>query len=104
MLRHAVRLDQLQREAMLLRRTLVVRATPLRRSPVRGDLGPGSLLDPGREARVVEVVVRDQEELEVLDRNAVLAELLLEGRERVLVQRAGVDQRERLAPEQPDVD
>jgi hypothetical protein len=53
---------------------------------------------------VVEVVVRDQDELEILDRDAVPAELLLEGCEGVLVQGAGVDQRERLAPEQPDVD
>ena len=53
---------------------------------------------------MVEVVVRDQDELDVLHRQREAAELLFERRERLVVVRPGVDQRERLAGEQPEVD
>ena len=44
------------------------------------------------------------DELDVLERVPCAAELLLERRERLVVRRAGVDERQRLAQEQPDVD
>ena len=50
------------------------------------------------------MVMGDHDELDVLERVTVLGQLLLERRERLVVRRAGVDDRQRLAREQPDVD
>ena len=52
---------------------------------------------------VVEMVVRDEDELDVLDADAVAAQAGLERAERLVVARAGVDQRERVAAQQPGV-
>jgi hypothetical protein len=53
---------------------------------------------------VVVVLVGEDDQLEVLDRHAVRGEPLLQPRHRLLHLRPGVDERERLAAQQPDVD
>jgi hypothetical protein len=53
---------------------------------------------------VIEVMVGDQDQLEVLDADARAAEPRLERREGTVPVGAGVDQRQRLAPEQPGID
>ena len=102
-LRHAVRGHQAERELPLGGRSLLKPQSPQRRPAVRGDLGAGALFDRGRQAGVVEVMVRDQHELDVLDREAMIAELLLERLERLRGAWTGVDERQRLASQQPHV-
>ena len=53
---------------------------------------------------MVEVVVRHEDELDVLDPHAGAAQPGLERRERVVGVRAGVHQRQRVAAQQPGVD
>jgi hypothetical protein len=53
---------------------------------------------------VVEVVVSEEHELEVLDREAVARELLLERRQGLVASRPGVHERQGLASQQPEVD
>ena len=53
---------------------------------------------------MVEVVMREEQELDVLDREAVRRELALEPGERLFAERPRIDERERVALEQPDVD
>jgi hypothetical protein len=53
---------------------------------------------------MVEVVVREEQELDVLDRVPARPEPVLERAQRLLAQGPGVDERERVALEQPDVD
>jgi hypothetical protein len=50
------------------------------------------------------MVVGEQHELEVLDRQAVSGELLLERGEGLVAARSRVHERQRLAPKQPEVD
>jgi hypothetical protein len=61
-------------------------------------------LDGGGEADVVEMVVRREQQLDVLDAQPLLAQARLERRERVVVARPRVDQRDRIAAQQPGVD
>jgi hypothetical protein len=53
---------------------------------------------------VVEVVVGDQDELDVLQADSGARQARFERRQRLVVARAGVDQRQRVAPQQPGVD
>ena len=101
---HAVVAHQREREPPVgLATLLVVRA-------VRGSALVGS--DPRarargdrrREAAVVEVVVGDEHQLDVLQSHAGAAQAGLERGQRRVVARARVDQRERVADQQPGVD
>ena len=53
---------------------------------------------------MVDVVVREQDELQVLDLHSLPAERELERLDRRLPARAGIDERERVAPEEVRVD
>ncbi len=53
---------------------------------------------------MVEMVVRDEHELDVGDRMPVQRQGLLESIVRLVVRRPGVDERERIAFQQPHVD
>ena len=95
---------QLEREPVFVRHPLVILGSPARGTAVGGDLGSRSLLDRGREPGVIEVMVRDQHKLDVLDPQAVPGQLRLERGERLVANGPGVDQRQRVAVQQPDVD
>jgi hypothetical protein len=99
-----VRREQLFREDALGGGLLVVANAPGRRRVERSDGRTGALLDRRGEAGMVEVVVREEQELDVLDREAVGRELALERCECLVAPRPRVDERERVALEQPDVD
>ena len=70
---------------------------------MRGDGAPRARPDERRLADVVRVLVREHEELDVLEAETERCEARLERRERLRRARAGVDQRQRLAPEHPHV-
>ena len=53
---------------------------------------------------VIQVMVCEQQLLDVREDAAVLRETLLEGCERLVVGRTGVDERERVALQQPEID
>ena len=80
------------------------RGQPVDEELVRGDGAPRARPDERRLADVVRVLVREHEELDVLEAEAERREACLERRERLRRVRARVDQRQRLAPEDPDVD
>ena len=101
---HAVVAHQREREAAVGLAALVVVRAVGGRALVGGDAGARARGDRRREAAVVEVVVRDQHELEVLEPHAGAAQAGLERGQRLVVARARVDQRQRVAPQQPGVD
>jgi hypothetical protein len=68
-----------------------------------GDPRPGAALDRRGQADVVEVVMRGQQQLEVLDPQARAAQPVLERRQGGIVARPGVDQRHGIAWQQPRV-
>ena len=70
----------------------------------RRDLGAGVLDDDLDQAEVVDVLVGEDDQLEVVDRVAALAELALQLVERLARVGAGVDQGQRLVLEQVAVD
>jgi len=100
----AVRREQLLREGALGGRQLVVANAPRRGRRECCDPRAGALSDRRRQAGMVEVVVREEQELDVLDREPAPPERLLEGAQRLVAPRPCVDERERVAREQPDVD
>ena len=73
-----------------------------RRRP--GDVGARAPSQLAGEADVVGVLVGQEDQLEVLDGEAERGEARVEPRLRLLHQRAGVDQRQRLAAQQPGTD
>jgi hypothetical protein len=103
-LRHAVVAHQREREPPIgLTARLVVGAV-CRGALVGRDPGPRTLGDRGREPAVVEVVVRDQDELDVLHADAGCHQTRFERGQRLVVAWAGVDQGQRVAAQQPGVD
>ena len=76
----------------------------VRRAIERGHRGARAGGDGRGEAGVVEVMMRQQDELHVLDPRAGAAQPRLERREGVVGVRAGVHQGQRVAAQQPGVD
>ncbi len=101
---NAVVTHELNREGAVRRRALDVALTVVSRAVERRHLRPRPGDDRGDQSRVVEVVVGGDHELDVLDPQPFPAQAGLERAERLVAARAGVDQRERRATEQPDVD
>jgi hypothetical protein len=91
-------------EAALGTRALVVGGAPLGDSPVSRDRRAGALRYRAREARVVEVVMREEEQLDVRQAAAVGGEAGFERVKRLVVGWARIDERERLSFQQPEVD
>ena len=60
-------------------------------------------LDRGGETDVVEVMMRREQQLDVLHAQALTPQTGLERRQGALLARAGVDQRDRVAGQQPGV-
>ena len=86
----------------LLRRLVVGVQVPVRR--VQPDLGPGALADRRRLAAVVDVRVRADDELDVLEPQAGLLERALQVRHRAGLVHPGVDEHDAVAPgERPGV-
>ena len=99
----AVLREQRLREAPFGGGLLVVADAPGGGRVERGHARARPLPDPAGEAGVVEVMVREQQQLDVLDGEPVLPEPLLERRQRLVALRARVHERQRLAPEQPEI-
>ena len=95
---------QLLAEATLGARTLVVGGTPVGDTPVSGDRRAGALRHSAREARVIEVVMREEKQLDVRQPATVRGEAVLERLQGPVVGRTGIDERQRLAFQQPEVD
>jgi hypothetical protein len=70
----------------------------------RRDRGAGAGGDGGDEAAVVEVVVGGEHELDVLDAQSESVQAGLERRQRLVRARGRVEERERIAAQQPGVD
>ena len=66
--------------------------------------GARAALNRRHQADVVEVVMGRDRQLDVLDTDTVLAQPALQGGERLVVTRPGVDQRQRVAAQEPCVD
>ena len=95
---------QLLAEAALGARALVVGGTPVGDTAVSGDRRAGALRDRAREARVIEMVMREEKQLDVRQAATVRGETGLERLQRPVVGRTGIDERQRLAFQQPEVD
>ena len=76
----------------------------VREQLVSGDPAARAFADRGGEPDVVGVLVGEDQQLDVLDPEAVRREPCLERGERLRRVRTGVDERERVAPEEPAVD
>ena len=102
---HAVVAHEREREAPVGRGALAVALAVGGRGSSAATVAPERARDRGGQARVVEVVVRDQQdELEVLERAPASAQARLERGQRLVRARAGVDERQRVAAQQPCVD
>ena len=99
-----MRRQQLLREPALAGGTIVVADAPVGGRVERRHPRARALPDRGRKAGVVEMVVGQEHELDVLDGEIERGELLLERGQGLVAARPGVDQRPRLALEQPHVD
>ena len=91
------------REAAVVLDLVVVALRVVGHPVERGDDRAGAALDRRGEPDVVEVVVRGEDELDVLDAQPLASQPGLERRQRGVVARAGVDQRERVAAQEPGV-
>ena len=100
----AVSSQEAASETALARDTLVVLLAPGCGSGGGGDARSRAFRDRAGQSRVVEVVVREQDELDLVERDVQGMERGVERQERLGVRRPGVDQREWIALEQPDVD
>ena len=76
----------------------------VREQLVPGDPAARAFADRGGEPDVVGVLVGEDQQLDVLDPEAVAREPRLERGERLRCVRPGVDERERVTPEEPAVD
>ena len=95
---------QLDREAVLALGVLAEVRQPLGGDADRRHLGAGAPGDDLDQAEVVDVLVGEDDQLEVVDRVAALAELGLKLVERLARVGPGVDQGQRLVLEQVAVD
>ena len=100
---HAVVAHERERVPPVRRRPLVVVAAVGGRALERRDPGAGAARDRRSQARVVEMVVRDEHELDVLDAEADAGEARLERCQRLVLARARVDERHGVAAQQPGV-
>ena len=75
---------------------LIERKPPLRRCPVRGDLSARPVLDHRLKPGMIQVMMCEEHELDLLDRNAVVLELALERVNCLVIRRAAIDQGQRL--------
>ena len=100
---HPVVAHQREREAAVGLVARVVVASVRGRALVGRDARARAAGDRGGQAAVVEVVMRDQHQLDVLHAMPGGAQADLERRQRLVVARTGVDQRQRVTPQQPGV-
>ena len=103
-LRNAVAGEEAREERLLLDDVLAELFEIAGKKLVRSYAGAGSPADLRRKAGVVGVLVRKEDELDVLQAHPGVGEPRLERPERRRRDRPGVDQRQRLAAEEPDVD
>jgi hypothetical protein len=102
--RDSVAEHDLTRELVVERRALRVVRDERHRRVDRRDLRPRAPGDDVHEADVVDVLMRDDHELQVLDRAAVCRQGALELVQGAPGVRSGVDERERLVVDQVAVD